>query len=168
MAAFDTSRAEQIGASLTTQPLILTTSGRIGLPPEELYRVVTDFDRLADWLPMVRRSHTDNANAQTPGGVGSVRVIYAMGAPRPTLETVRALEAPSYLAYSANDEAFMGMATDHLSVITVAPHPEGGSVMVWLAYAKLSSNPLLGFLGKKIIGFVVEGGLRNLQKKYPA
>jgi hypothetical protein len=167
MADFDSTRAEQIAATLTTQPLQVVVGGRLGLTQQELYDVITDFDRLADWLPMVKRSHTDNSKAETPGGVGAVRVIYAAGAPRPTLETVRALEAPSYLAYSANDEALMGMATDHLSVLTCDPHPEGGSVLVWLAYAKPSKNPLLAFIGRKVFGIVLGGGLKKLQKKYP-
>jgi len=167
MADFDTTRAEQIAATLTSQPLLVTVGGRVGLSQQELYDLITDFDRLGDWLPLVRRSETDNSKAATPGGVGAVRVIYAAGAPRPTLETVRALEAPSYLAYSANDASLMGMATDHLSVLTCEPHPAGGSVLVWLAYAKPSRNPIKAFLGKKVIGTVLAGGLKKLQKKHP-
>lgn len=162
----DTSRAREIAAKLTTRPLQIEVKGRIGLSQEELFDVITDFDSMSEWLPMAKRTWTDNSKAETPGGVGSVRMIDA-GAPSVTREKVVAIGRPDHLCYSANDGALMGMMRDHLSVITCEPHPDGGSSLVWLAFAKPSPFPPYAWLGRKVFGFVLGGSLKNLQKKYP-
>ncbi len=162
----DTTRARELAASLTEHPQQIEVKGRMGLSQEELFDVIVDFDSMSGWLPMARRTWTDNSKAEIPGGVGAVRMIDA-GAPKVTRETVVAIGRPDHLCYSANDGALMGMMTDHLSVITMEPHPEGGSSLVWLAFAKPSSFPPMAWMGRKVFGFVLRGALKNLQKMYP-
>ena len=157
--------ALEAGARMTPHPLQFKAQTRVDASRDELWAFVTDFTRIGDFIPMIKRSYSDDSNAEAPGQVGAVRVIYAHGAPKPTLETVKAFEAPRLLAYSAADENLFGMFTEHLSVITCEPHPDGGAVFTWLAYGKPAKNPALRLAGKGMFSGVLTAGTRNLAKR---
>ena len=86
---------------------------------------------------------------------------------KPMREVVKAFEAPRMLAYSASDGAFFGTCTDHLGVFTCEPHPDGGTVVCWLAYGRLTSSPAKAWAGKKLFQFVLGRGMKNLERKFP-
>lgn len=154
-------------ASMTSEPLQVEVRGRLGISAEEAFRYVTDASKLAEWLPVGTSSHSDDSQAQAPGGVGSVRVIENKPLP-PTRETVVALDAPSlFYAYSAPDAALMGMFTNHLGVIGIEPHPEGGCVITWLAYGRAGRSWLMRYLGLRMFRFVLGNGTKNLEKRFP-
>ena len=159
-------RAREVGAKLTTSPLAIEAQGRIGLSQAELFAYVTDASRLPEWLPMCKKALPDDSKAETPGGVGSVRKIWA-GAPNPTEETVVLLDAPNVYAYKARDRDLFGMYTNHLSVITVEPHPLGGSVITWLSYGVPSSWMIVHYVGLRVFSRVLRGGVKNLERRFP-
>ncbi len=159
-----TSLAVKVGRELTTEPLQMSFEGRLGLSPEEAFAFISDADQLVHWIPMAKKTYSDDSKADEPQGVGSVRVI-STGFGPPTLETVKHKDAPHTYAYSAADKNLMGMYRNHLSVISVEPHPAGGSKVTWVAFCKRTP---LSFLGKRMFEFVLGTGMKKLEKKFPA
>jgi hypothetical protein len=166
--------AKQRAAELTRSPLSLERATRLSAKPEDVFAFITDFPRLPEWMPMIKRCTVDNSRAQTPGGVGAVRVIEAP-AGKPTLETVVALEAPvsvggaptppGLLAYSASDASLMGMFTGHLGVLTCEPHPTGGTWLTWLSLAQ-PGKPPMGWVGPGMFKFVIGKSIANLERRF--
>lgn len=159
-------RAREVGAQMTSSPLSVEAQGRIGLPQAEAFAYVTDAKRLPEWLPMCTNAIPDDTRAEQPGGVGSVRKIWA-GTPKPTEETVVAFEPPFLYAYQARDRDLFGMFKSHLSVITFEPHPSGDTVVTWLSYGVPSKSTVLHYLGLRVFGFVLRGGIRKLERRFP-
>src|SRR5688572_23680068 len=151
------------GQELTSSPLSLARATRLAAQPDEVFAFITDFPRLPEWLPLIRRCTVDNSRAQTPGGVGAVRVIEAPLS-KPTLETVVALEAPRLLAYSASDASLMGMFTGHLGVLTCEPHPEGGTWFTWLSFAVPGGAPM-GWFGPPMFKFILGRSISALERR---
>ena len=167
MAAFSdfTAYAKETGARLSDQPLVYETTQRLDVTQQELFNYVSDFERSSEWIVGARKSWTDDSEAEAPGQVGAVRVIKS-GASTLVREKVKAFEAPHMLAYSANDEAFLGLCFDHLGVMTCEPHPDGGTVICWLAYGRLASSPLRAWAGTKLFQVALSRGMKNLQRKF--
>jgi len=167
MGAFSdfTAYAKETGARLSDQPLVFATTKRLDVTQQELFNYLSDFDRSSEWIVGAKKSWTDNSEAEVPGQVGAVRVIKSGGS---TLvrERVKAYEAPRMLAYSANDEAFLGLCFDHLGVMTCEPHPDGGTVICWLAYGRLASKPLKAWGGTKLFQVALGRGMKNLERKF--
>ena len=157
--------AHEVGARLTGQPLQLEKRAHLGASQAALFAYLTDIEKIAEWIPVAKRSWADDSNAEAPSQVGSVRVI-STGVGTPTRETILAYEAPRMLAYSASDKSLFGMYTDHLSVITCEPHEDGGTVMTWLAFAK-PGRPPMRWLGPAVFAAALGGGMRNLKKRFP-
>ena len=158
--------AFEVAQRLTAQPLQLRVVGRVGLAPDALFDRITDIDALASWLPTAKRTHSDDSNAEAPQEVGAVRIIDSGFGPQAE-ERVVYFERPRAYAYRASDRSLRGLASDHLSVIGVEAHPNGGSVLVWLSFAKPPRSRLVALAGEKVFGYVLRGGVRNLEKRYP-
>lgn len=167
MAAFSdfTVYAKETGSRLSDQPLLFEKTQRLDATQQELFNYVSDFDRSSEWIVGAKKSWTDNSNADAPGQVGAVRMIKS-GASEPVREVVKAHESPRMLAYSANDEAFLGLCFEHLGVMTCEPHPEGGTVICWLAYGRLANNPVKAWAGKKLFQVALGRGMKNLERKF--
>ena len=168
MGAFSdfTTYAKETGSRLSDQPLLFERARRLDATQQELFNYVTDFDRSSEWIAGARKSWTDNSSAEVPGEVGAVRVIQSM-AGEPVREVVKAHDAPRMLAYSAGDAAFLGLCTDHLGVMTCEAHPDGGTVLCWLAYGRLASHPAKAWAGKKLFQVALGRGMKNLERKFP-
>jgi hypothetical protein len=154
------------GSSLTTSPIQVEVQGRVALSQDEAFRYVTDAKNLAEWLPIGNRSMSIDDKAESPGGVGSVRAIN-FGSVSLARERVVALEPTTLYAYSANDASLRGMYREHLSVIGFEPHPEGGTVITWLAYAKPGSSWVMRYVGLRMFRHVLWNGMQNLEKRFP-
>jgi uncharacterized protein YndB with AHSA1/START domain len=157
--------AFQRAAELTGTPLVLARAGRFGAEPDELFRFISDFERLPAWMPMIKRCRVDNRRASVPGGVGAVRLIDA-GVGRPTEETVIAFEPPTLLAYSASDASLRGLFTGHVGVLVSEPHPAGGSRLSWLSHARPGTGPQR-LLGPGVLAWVVQRSLAGLARQFP-
>lgn len=167
MAVFSdfTTYANETGARLSDQPLVFEIARRLDVTQQELFNYVTDFDRLSEWIWAAKKTWADDTNAVVPGQVGSVRMIQgALG--KPFREVVKAYEAPRMLAYSAPDDALLGLCTEHLGVLTCEPHPDGGTVICWQAYGKLPRNAAKAWGGKKLFQVALGNGMKNLERKF--
>lgn len=158
------SYALEVGAQLSRQALQVKLIRHLDATQRQLFDYIRDFERLSEWIPGARKSWSDDTNAEAPGQVGAVRMI-STGFGRPVREVVKAFEAPRMIAYSATDDSLRGIYTDHLSVITCEPHPAGGSVMVWLAYAQPARNPAKRWLGKKVFEVTLHRAIKTLERK---
>jgi uncharacterized protein YndB with AHSA1/START domain len=168
MSAFSdfTIYAKETGARLSNQPLFCERTQHLDATQHELFNYITDFDRLSEWLWAAKKTWADNTNAEIPGQVGSVRMI--RGTPgNAARETVKAFEAPRMLAYSASNGSLFGTCTDHLGVLTCEPHPDGGTVVCWLAYGRLARSPVKAWLGKKLFQVALGNSMKNLKQKFP-
>lgn len=160
-----TAYAKETGARLSDQPLLVEETRRLDATQHELFNYVTDFDRLSEWLWGAKKTWADNSQAEVPGQVGAVRMIEGrMGAT--VREVVKAFDAPRMLAYSANDAAFFGTCTDHLGVLTCEAHPDGGTVVCWLAYGRLPDSPAKAFAGKQLLRVALSNGMKSLERKF--
>lgn len=162
--------ALQRGARLSTEiaagsPLVLGRAVRLSGSPEQVFRYIADFERLPEWMPMMKRCRVDNTRAETPGGVGAVRVIDS-GFGEPTRETVVAFEPPLLLAYSASDASLRGLFTRHLGVLVSEPHPRGGAWLSWLSYARSGTGPQK-YLGPGVFKLVIQQSLSGLRERFP-
>jgi hypothetical protein len=168
MGAFSdfTAYAEETGARLSDQPLLVEETRHLNVTQHELFNYITNFERSSEWLWGAKKSWVDNTNAEAPGQVGAVRVLRSTGG-KLIRETVKAYEAPRMLAYSAEDGAFFGLCTDHLSVLTCEPHPNGGTVICWLAFGRLARAPAKAWGGKKLFQVALGNGMKNLEQKFP-
>lgn len=168
MGAFSdfTTYANETGARLSDHPLVFETTRHLDTTQHALFDYITDFDRLSEWILGAKKSWADDSLAETPGQVGSVRVIQPLAGP-PVRETVKAFESPRMLAYSAADETFKGLCTDHLSVLTCEPHPNGGTVLCWQSYGRLSTNRIKAWLGKKLFQVALTNSIKKLERKHP-
>jgi uncharacterized protein YndB with AHSA1/START domain len=168
MSAFSdfTAYAKETGSRLSDQPLLLEKTRRLAATQQELFRYVTDFERSSEWIAGAIKGWTDNSNAEIPGQVGAVRMLKSV-AGEPIREVVKAYDPPRMLAYSAGDGAFLGLCTEHLGVMTCEPHPDGGTVVCWLAYGKLASNPVKAWAGRKLFQVALGRGMKNLERKFP-
>ena len=161
-----TGYARETGSRMSDQPLLFEVTRWLDATQHELFNYVTDFDRLSEWLWGAKKTWADDTKAEAPGQVGSVRMIQGSGG-KPIREAVKAFEAPRMLAYSANDGAFFGTCTEHLGVFTCEAHPDGGTVVCWLAYGRLPSSPAKAWAGKKLFQVALSRGMKNLERKFP-
>lgn len=153
------------GRALAKAPLQLSYAVRLGVSPDELFAFITDFPRLPEWMPLIKRVRVDDTRSDKPGQIGAVRVIEAPVGP-PTLEVVKAFEPGKLLAYSATDASLMGMVRDHLGVLTTEPHPDGGAWFTWLSFGNTGSFPMRLF-GGPVFRFVLGRSIDNLERRFP-
>ena len=160
-----TTFANETGARLSDQPLLFEVTRHFEATQHELFNYVSDIDCLAEWIWAAKKTWADNSAAETPGQVGAVRMIQGPVG-EPVREVIKAYEAPRMLAYSAGNAAFLGTCTDHLGVLTCEPHPDGGTVVCWQAYGKLSRNPAKAWGGRKLFQVALSNGMKNLERKF--
>ncbi len=153
------------GRALTSAPLGQQYAARLGVEPAALFAFITDFPRLPEWMPLLKRVTVDNSEAEVAGQVGAVRLIEAPAAPV-TRERVVAFEQDKLLAYSASDASLMGMLRNHLGVLTCEPHPDGGTWFSWLSYGEPGAVPM-GWLGNPMFRFMIGRSVKNLQRRFP-
>ncbi len=166
MPAIDASPyALERGRALARGTLRHTYAAHLGAEPGAVFAFISDFPRLPEWMPLIRRATVDNTAAQRPGQVGAVRVLSAAAGP-PTRETVVAFETGKLLAYSASDASLVGMLRDHLGVLATEPHPSGGTRFTWLSYGNPGSLPMR-WLAAPTFRFVVGRSIDNLQQRFP-
>jgi uncharacterized protein YndB with AHSA1/START domain len=161
-----TTYADETAARLSSQALVFEVTRHFDVTQIELFAYIADFDRLSEWIMGAKKSWADDSNAAVPSGVGSVRMIqpYVGNVVR---ETVKAHEAPRMLAYSADDSALFGLCTDHLSVITCEPHPDGGTIMCWQAYGRLAPGAVKSWAGTKLFQTALTASMKNLERRFP-
>ena len=160
-----TAYANETGARLSDQPLLVEETRRLGATQKELFDYVTDFERLSEWIWGAKKSWVDNTEAEKAGQVGAVRVIQPL-AGKPVREVIKAFESPRMVAYAADDAAFFGLCTDHLGVLTCEPHPDGGTVVCWQAYGRLASSPTKAWAGRKLFQLALGNSMKSLERKF--
>jgi uncharacterized protein YndB with AHSA1/START domain len=159
------SYAMRRGSELAKAPLQQRFSAHLSAPHEEVFAWITDFPKLPEWMPFMKRAWVDNKDAEAPGKVGAVRMMDA-GVGKPTEEVVVAFEPDRLLAYSARDASLMGMYRNHLGILCCEPHSLGGTELTWLSFGTPGPFPM-GFLGAQVFNFVLSKSIRNLKRRFP-
>ncbi|MGK5090570.1 SRPBCC family protein [Deltaproteobacteria bacterium TL4] len=150
---------------LTDAPLQSAYVAILGAPPQEIFKFISDFERLPKWMPGMNKVVVNNEEAETPGGVGAIRRIYSFG--KLTEEVVKAFDPPNFLAYSATDKSLGGMFTQHLGVLLCETEGEQNTRFQWKTYAQPASSRIMRWAGEQVFNFMVETSIKNLRQRFP-
>ncbi len=154
-----------MSGDLHRAPVLYQREVRLGAPPATVFALLADFPRLPEWMPMMVRVEVDNARAESPGGVGAVRVIHS-GVGRPTLETVTAFERPRLLSYGASDASLRGMFVDHQGTITCEADGRG-TLLRWETRARPGRSRLMHLVGERLLPWIIRRSMQNLARRFP-
>jgi uncharacterized protein YndB with AHSA1/START domain len=115
-------------------------------PPETVFDVLADHRRYAEITPL-RKSVLEREGEPAPNGVGSVRVLTAVGPP--LREETIAYQRPGRFSY----RLLSGLPVrDHVG--TVSLEPSAGGTVVTYAVRTMPTLPVLGTL---VVFFVRQG-----------
>jgi uncharacterized protein YndB with AHSA1/START domain len=135
-------------------------------PPETVFEVLTDHRGYAEITP-VRKVELEREGEPAPNGVGTIRVLRAVGPP--LREEVVAYESPTRFSY----KLLSGLPVrDHLGTVELTPHGEGTKVVyavrthptvpvvggVVVVVIKQAIKQLLGGVAKKSEQLAAAGG----------
>lgn len=120
-----------------------TLEREIGAPPETVFDVLTDHRRYAEITPL-RKSELEREGEPAPNGVGSIRVLGAVG-PDLREETI-VYERPRRFSY----KVLSGLPVrDHVGTVSLEPS-EGGTKVVYA----LKVMPTVPVFGGLVVAFV--------------
>lgn len=123
-----------------------TLSREVAAPPETVFDVLTDHRRYAEMTPL-RKSVLEREGEPAPNGVGSIRVLSAVG-PALREETI-VYERPSRFSY----KLLSGLPVrDHVGTVSLEPNGAGTKV----TYA-VRTNPTLPVVGGAVVAVVKQG-----------
>jgi uncharacterized protein YndB with AHSA1/START domain len=112
-------------------------------PPEVVFDVLTDHRRYAEMTPL-RKSVLEREGEPAPNGVGSIRVLTAVGPPM--REETIAYERPSRFSY----KVLSGLPVrDHVGTVLLEPAGDGTKV----TYA-LRTTPTVPLVGVVVVAAV--------------
>jgi hypothetical protein len=120
----------------TPAPLRLELKASFRVPPQELFKIVSDQHAVASWVPLMKAVSMEHRQGDHDGecSVGSVRhcTLRGMGA---LDETIVWWNPPHGYAFRVAAKSKMMMPTaDHVSVMLIAPGADGGSALTWRHY----------------------------------
>jgi uncharacterized protein YndB with AHSA1/START domain len=134
-----------------------TFERQVAAPPETVFEVLTDHRRYSEITPL-RKSVLERDGDPAPNGVGSIRVLSAVGPP--LREETIVYEAPTRFSYKLLSGAPL---RDHVGTVELTPQ-DGGTRVVYavrtqptlplvggvaVAVAKLGVKQLFGGIAKE-------------------
>jgi uncharacterized protein YndB with AHSA1/START domain len=123
-----------------------TLSREVAAPPETVFDVLTDHRRYAEMTPL-RKSVLEREGEPAPNGVGSIRVLLAVGPP--LREETIAYQRPTRFSY----KLLSGLPVrDHVG--TVSLEPNGAGTKVTYAVRTTATVPVAGGV---VVGVVKQG-----------
>ena len=148
-------------ASYTTAARRFVARARLAADHGSVFSYVSDIARLPEWLPGVRRATSDNARADAPGGLGTVRVL---AAPFGIIvrEAIVAWAPPRGFAYTLQESR---LAPNHLAIVTVLPEGEGRAMIAFDEYYDLPVFPF-SLVADAIMRRAVAGMVKNLVRRF--
>jgi uncharacterized protein YndB with AHSA1/START domain len=127
-----------------------TFERQVAAPPQTVFEVLTDHRRYNEITPL-RKSALEREGEPAPNGVGSIRVLSAVGPP--LREETIAYEAPRRFSYTL----LSGLPVrDHVGTVELRPQGEGTAVV----YA-VRTTPTLPLVGGAVVA-VVKLGVKQL------
>ena len=127
-----------------------TFERQIAAPVETVFEVLTDHRRYSEITPL-RKSVLEREGEPAPNGVGSIRVLSAVGPP--LREETIAYEAPTRFSYTL----LSGLPVrDHVGTVELTP--QGGGTKVVYAVHTMPTVPLAG----GVVVAAVKLGVRQL------
>ena len=123
----------------------------VDAPPETVFDVLTDHRRYAEMTPL-RKSVLEREGEPAPNGVGSIRVLTAVGPPM--REETIVYERPSRFSY----KVLSGLPVrDHVGTVSLEADGEGRTKVVYA----LRTTPTVPVAGGLVVG-VVKQGIKQL------
>jgi len=124
-----------------------TLTREVNAPPETIFDVLTDHRRYAELTPL-RKSELEREGDPAPNGVGSIRVLTAVGPP--IREETIVYERPSRFSY----KVLSGLPVrDHVGTVSLEPDGDGRTK---ITYA-LRTTPTVPIAGGVVVGVVKQG-----------
>lgn len=125
-----------------------TLSREVAAPPETVFDVLTDHGRYAEITPL-RKSVLEREGEPAPNGVGSIRVLSAVGPP--LREETIVFERPSRFSYRLLSGA---PVRDHVGTVELTPQGEGTKVTY--AVRTIPTMPLIAGVAVAVAKFGVK------------
>lgn len=118
----------------------------VAAPPETVFDVLTDHRHYAEMTPL-RKSVLEREGEPAPNGVGSIRVLSAVGPP--LREETIVYQRPARFSY----KLLSGLPVrDHVGTVSLEPNGAGTKV----TYA-VRTNPTLPVVGGAVVAVVKQG-----------
>lgn len=116
-------------------------------PPETVFDVLTDHRRYAELTPL-RKSVLEREGEPAPNGVGSIRVLSAVGPP--LREETIVYERPSRFSY----KVLSGLPVrDHVGTVSLEGTAGGGTSVTYA----LRTTPTVPVAGRVVVAVVKQG-----------
>lgn len=123
-----------------------TFERQVSAPPETVFDVLTDHARYSEITPL-RRSALEREGEPSPNGVGSIRVLSAVGPP--LREETIAYEPPARFSY----KLLSGLPVrDHVGTVELTAQ-DGGTKVVYA----VRTTPTLPLVGGAVVAVVKQG-----------
>lgn len=123
-----------------------TFQRQVAAPPETVFEVLTDHARYSEITPL-RKSRLEREGEPAPNGVGSIRVLSAVGPP--LREETIAYERPTRFSYTL----LSGLPVrDHVGTVELRPQ-DGGTEVVYA----VRTQPTLPLAGGAVVAVVKQG-----------
>jgi len=126
----------------------------VAAPPEVVWDVLTDHRRYAEITPM-RGSELEREGEPAPNGVGSIRVLTAVGPP--LREETIVFEPPERFSYKMLSGA---PVRDHVGTVKLAPSGEGTEITY--AVRTIPTLPVGGFAVVGVVKQAIKTLLRGI------
>ena len=144
----------------TTAPKRVEKSVLLNAPPAEVWKIVSDHEKMPTYFPGIQRVSVDNAHASQTNGVGCVRSC-ALHGNMETVEEVRLWEPSSALGYTLRTPNAMGIS-DHFAVVELAEASPGTTRLTWTQYFNHPDPTAMS--GK--LGAMLDGAMEGLAKRF--
>jgi uncharacterized protein YndB with AHSA1/START domain len=135
----------------TKAPLRAEKVVTLNAPPEKVWALLSDHEKLPTYVPMISKVTVDNSHASTADGVGAVRTC-SIG-DMAIEEEIRLFEPNRVLAYGLRDGNPMGMS-GHLGVMLLASNDTGGTTVRFQQYF---NHPDVDMMATQVNGGLDQG-----------
>ncbi len=139
----------------------------LAVPPEQVFELVADSARLAEWAPGLARVELDGSDAEELGGAGTVRTLVPRIG-RPGREIITSLDRVAHrLAYSATDDSLAGLCVDHRARIE-CDAVVGGTRLTFVVAARPAASAWRWWIARAMFALAVAASLRGLRRRFHA
>ena len=155
--------ATPLTVSRSSPAVLFDATCTLDVAPTLAFDYIADHAGLPRWIPGLRSVSVDESASESPGGVGTRRILRAIAGP-PGTEVVTAFDRPLRLAYRATDESLRGLCTSHNAELRCRPHHAGCEIQ-WTVTAMLP-DALWRRVAARLVFYIVYGlALRNLRAR---
>lgn len=139
-------------------PLRIHTRYHIKSPPESVFGIIGDLEGITRFFPMIHHATVLRSGANASEGNTRICYIRGMGAVH---ENIVWWQAPKGFAYKASGK--LVPLKNHLGIILLEKHKDGGTVIEWRQYFDTRYGPL-GWMFPTMMRLLMGKAIANIAK----